>query len=141
MRRLNPKNTFIFVVFIIVSYLITFYCLALPNILFAFTALTLFNTSSSLGLIFLFNHQNSFPAIKNIEQSNKKKQAIYLKKFLKFGKFIATILMGLIGGPILLSLTVKVLFRQHQYRTTILASIITNIIFIVISKGLLQIIF
>lgn len=141
MRRLNPKNTFIFVVFIVFSYLITFYCLALPNILFAFTTLTLFNTLSGLVFTYLFNHQKSFPSIKNLEQSNKKKQTAYLKKFLKFGKFIATILMGLIGGPILLSLTVKILFNQHQYRITILANILANIIFFSVSKGLLQIIF
>lgn len=141
MHRANPKNTFIFVVFIIISYLITFYCLTYPNIIFGSISLTLFNSLSSLIFIYLFNHQNSFPAIKNIELSNQKKQKKYLKKFLKFGKFIATILMGLIGGPILLSLSVKFLFRQHQYRNTIITSILTNIIFITISKGLFQIIF
>ncbi len=141
MRRSNLKNTFIFVVFIIISYLITFYCLAHPDIIFSSISLTLFNSLSSLIFIYLFNHQNYFPAIKNIELSNQKKQKKYLKKFLKFGKFIATILTGLIGGPILLSLSVKLLFRQHQYRYTIIASILTNIVFIIISKGLLQIIF
>lgn len=141
MRRLNPKDTFIFVTFVVISYLITFYCLAHPNIIFGSISLTLFNSLSSFVFIYLFNHQNSFPVIKNIELSNQKKQKKYLKRFLKFGKFIATILMGLIGGPILLSLSVKLLFHQHQYRNTVIISILTNIIFIIISKGLLQIIF
>lgn len=141
MRRLNRKDTFIFVAFIVISYLITFYCLAHPNIIFGSISLIFFNSLSSLIFIYLFNHQNSFPAIKNIELSNQKKQKKYLKRFLKFGKIIATILMGLIGGPILLSLSIKLLFHQHQYQNTIIISILTNIIFIIISKGLLQIIF
>lgn len=142
-RKPNIKNISIIVIYIGLSYLVTLYCIAHPNIILSFLISLIFGLVSTAVFLYLFIHQDSSDFVKKLEQSEKKNQKKYLKKFLRFGKFLACIIMSLIGGPILLALTVKLLFAKssHKYRIAFIVCTLSTVIFISLSKGLFQLIF
>lgn len=142
-RKPNFKNIFIIIAYIVLSYLVMLYCLSHPNIIISFLISLSFGLISTAIFLHLFIHQSSSDFVKKLEQVEKKSETKYLKKFLRFGKFIACVIISLVGGPIFLALTVKLLFAKtsHKYRIAFIACILSNFIFIFFSKSLLNLIF
>ncbi len=142
-RKLNFRNISIIITYIVLSYLIMLFCIAHPDTILSFLIALTFNLISTAIFLYLFINQNSSSFVKKLEQTQKKNQKKYLQKFLRFGKFIASIILSFIGGPLLLALTVKLLFdnSHHKYSIAIIACIISTTIFISFSKGLFQLIF
>jgi predicted permease len=120
-----------------------FYCLNNQNIFISFLISLVFGIVSTIVFLYLFIHQSSSKFVRKLKQVEENNEKKYLKNFLHFGKFLACTLISLIGGPIFLALTVKFLFPHspHKYRIAIAVSIISNIIFVSFSKGLLRIVF
>lgn len=141
-NSIHLKTTVTIFVYLVISYFILISSLANPNIIVSFLIPLLFGVISSVTFLYLFSHKNFIPAIKNIEDRERKSEEKYLKNFIHFGKFFACVLISLIGGPIFLALTVQFLFptSHHKYQITINSSIIASILFVTFVKSFLRMI-
>jgi hypothetical protein len=142
-RKPNFKNISIVIIYIVLSYLIMLFCITHPNLILSFLVSLIFNLISTIVFLNLFISQNSSDFIKKLEQIEEKNQKKYLQKFLRFGKFLTCIILSLIGGPIFLSLTIKLILNNshHKYLIAITTCTISNFIFISFSRGLFQLTF
>lgn len=139
----NFKTIFVVIFYTLISYLVMFSCVAQPNLILSFLISIIFNLVSTTVFLYLFTNKKTSNFAKKIEQSKKKNQQKYLEKFLRFGKFLTCIILSFIGGPILLALTIKLIFNKssHKYLIAVIACTISTFIFISFSKGLFQLIF
>ena len=142
-RKLNFRNISIIIIYIVLSYLVMFFCTVHLDTILSFLIALTFNLVSTIIFLYLFINQRSSDFVKKLEKIEKKNQQKYLQNFLQFGKFITSIILSFIGGPILLALTIKLLFNKsfYKYFIAITASAISTLIFISLSKGLFQLIF
>jgi hypothetical protein len=136
------KTTIALIVYTVVSYFVLISSLANENIFICFLIPLVFGILSTIIFLYLFSHQDFFHFIKILEEKERKNEKKYLKKFMRFGKVITCILISLAGGPIFLALTVRFLFSKskHKYQVAIISNIISTILLVAFSKGLLKII-
>lgn len=103
-----------------------------------FVQLFSFGTIFSFLFLYIFSHEKFFPFAREIEKKEEEKEKSYLKKYLKHGKIIATFLIGVIGGPIFLSLTTRLLLNSFKFRYlfVLLTSFISTIFTLGVGKSL-----
>jgi hypothetical protein len=91
--------------------------------------------------LFLFSHEDFFRFFGKLERIEKKKEASYLDRFGNYGKIIASILIGTIGGSIFLALTVRILFStpKEQRRVVFVSVLISTLILFGFGKGIISI--
>lgn len=108
------------------------------NILKTFIQLFAFGTFFSFVFLYIFSHEKFFPFAKEIEKKEEEKEKSYLKKYLKHGKIIATFLIGVIGGPIFLSITTRLLLNNFRFRYLFVTftSFVSTVITLAAGKGL-----
>lgn len=82
----------------------------------SFIRLYSFGAIYACFLLFIFSHEKFFPVATEIENIKRKSEKKYLKKFVRFGKVIATFIVGVIGGPILSSFTARLLLNESPYK-------------------------
>jgi len=111
--------------------------------LFVFLQLFIFGTIFSYLFSYLFSHEKFFPFAKDIENEEKNKEKKYLKKYLKHGKLLATFIIGVIGGPIFLSLTTRLLLNKlkYKYLFIFLVSFVSTLFTLGIGMGIIKTIF
>lgn len=111
------------------------------NIFYAFMQMFVFGTFFTYLFLYLFSHEKFFPFAKEIEDKNKQKEKSLLKKYLHHGKIAGTFLVGLVGGPIFLSLTIRFLLNKFKYRYIFIfiTSFVSTALTYAISKGLFHI--
>jgi hypothetical protein len=88
----------------------------------------------------LFSHKDFFRFIGILEREEKGKENRYLDEFVKYGKYIACVLVSQIGGPVFLALTVRLLFtkNQNRYLIVLVSTVASTIFGIAIAKGVLS---
>jgi hypothetical protein len=80
--------------------------------------------------------------MKNIEREERGKEKNLLGKFGHYGNILACIIVSVVGGPILLSLTIRFLFseKENKYLIAFIAILASTIISVSVAKGLFRII-
>lgn len=108
------------------------------NSIFTFAQLFIFGTLFSFIFLYIFSHEKFFSFAKEIEKKEEDKEKHYLKKYLKHGKIIATFLIGVIGGPVFLSLTTRLLLPSFRFRYlfVLLTSFVSTLATLVTGKSL-----
>ena len=131
------------VVYFLVSNLIVAKFIINPNIYISFLFSFLFGVVSVFAFLYLFSHEDFFPFFKNLRKNQDKKEKRYIKNYIKYGKLLACIIVGVVGGPIFLALTIIFLFPQSKMKYLIaLASTLIATIFVVgFAKGLIKLVF
>ena len=133
-------QAFLFIVFYIVISKIFFFDVVInKNWLVYFLGPYLFGVLASFVFLYLFSHEDFFHFIKNIEKEESKKEKGYLKKFKKHGNVLATIIIGIVGGPIFLALTTRFLLRQFGYRYIVIlvTMLLSTIYSVALVKGII----
>lgn len=125
----------------VLSKLNMFNAISRENMLYAFMQMFIFGTFFTYLFLYLFSHEKFFPFMKEIENENKQKEKSLIKKYLHHGKIIGTFLVGLVGGPIFLSLTIRFLLNKFKYRYIFIffTSFISTAFTYAMSKGLFHI--
>lgn len=116
------------------------YALSNNNLNLAFMQIYLFGVFFTYIFLYIFCHDNFFPIAKQIEKEEENHEKKFLKRYLRFGKIITTFIAGSFGGPIFLSLTIRLLFKDYRYKylLVILVSIPSTLVTIAISHGFSQ---
>lgn len=121
----------------------TLYALTNKNYLTSFLQLFIYGLIFSYIFYFIFSHDNFFAFAKEIEKKEQKKEKKYLNKYLHHGKVIATFLIGIVGGPVFLALTLRLLINnyRHKYIFIFITCFFSTLITFFLGKGILKLIF
>jgi hypothetical protein len=119
-RPIHVQTLFIIVGYLIISKLVFFKFVTGPNITMSFLGPFIFGIVTSFIFLYLFSHEDFFHFIKDVEKKEEKKESQYLRKYKHFGKVLATLIIGAIGGTILASLTTRLLLTHYRYKYLIL---------------------
>lgn len=111
------------------------------NYINSFVQLFAFGTFFSYVFLYIFSHEKFFPFAKEIEKKEEEKEKGYLKKYIHHGKKIGTFLIGVVGGPVFLSLTTRILLNKykHRYLFILFTSFVSTILTFVLGKGFINI--
>ncbi len=125
MSKINKHSHFHWTHLIAVGLLTVYFILSKVNLAHAFLRedliltfiqLFVFGTLFSFVFFYIFSHEKFFPFAKEIEKKEEEKEKSYLKKYIKHGKVIATFIIGVLGGPVFLSLTTRLLLNSFKFR-------------------------
>lgn len=98
-----------------------------------------FGVLATFAFLYLFSHEDFFTFARELERNEERGERKYLHKFKHLGKLLATIAIGIIGGPIFLALTLRLFFHKHkiQYALIFLIIFISTLFGFGAIKGLL----
>jgi hypothetical protein len=101
-----------------------------------------FGTLSTFVFLYLFSHQDFFHSMTNLEKQEKGEEKKLLGKFVHYGNILACMLVSAIGGPILLSLTIRFLFseKENRYLIAFISILVPTIVMVSIAKGLIKLV-
>lgn len=113
------------------------------SLIIAFLTPMLFGAISGIIFLYLFSHEDFFRFAKLIEKKKIKSEKRLEHKFIKFGRVIASIIIGTVGGPILSALSVHILIAKSPYRYWIVffSAIPSTIFTMGLAKGTIGLIF
>lgn len=145
-KIISTRSRFHWIHLIAVVVLSTYFVLSKINLVYAlknnnfissFLQLFIFGTFFTYLFLYLFSHEKFFPLAKEIEDKEKKKEKIYLKKYIHHGKILGTFIIGIIGGPIFLSLTTRLLLSRFKYKYlfVFITSFVSTLFTFAIGKG------
>lgn len=125
-----------FVVYTIVAKALYFRALYHTNFVTTYIVPYAFGVSATFLFLYLFNHADFFHFAREIEKTEDKKEKALLKRFLHYGKIVASVVIGVVGGPIFLALTIRLLLKRfaHKY----LLVFFTILVAVLVSVGLVK---
>ena len=85
-----------------------------PNTLIAITIPTTIAAAS--GTFYLYMFSSEFKIAQVIKMNKIKSEEKLLNKFIFMGKFLSTLIVGLIGGPLFAALTIDILLPKFRYK-------------------------
>lgn len=103
----------------------------------------IFGVVCGVLFLYLFNHEDFFHFIKEIEKEEEKKEKAYLRKYKHYGKILSTLIIGAIGGPVFSALTIRFLLNKYWYKYLVLSvgNIASTFFAILIAKGAIKLLF
>lgn len=124
------------VVYSIVAKYLYFRALYHTNLVTTYIIPYVFGVSATLVFLFLFSHADFFHFVKEIEKTEDKKERAFLKKFLHYGKILATVFIGVVGGPVFLALTIRILLKRFTHKYLLI--FFTILVAVAVSVGLVK---
>ena len=136
-RKIHLHTLLVLVVYFSVSKIVFVHSLLNKNLFNSFLFPFVFGVIASFVFFFLFNHDDFFHFIKEIENAEKKKEKKYVRSFKHWGKVATAVIAGTVGGPILSALSVRLLLRRNKFRFVflILNSVLSTVWTTSVLKG------
>lgn len=95
------------------------------------------------GIIFLyfFSHEDFFKFAREIEKENSKKERIWVRRFMHYGKLFSSLIIGILAGPLIGALAVRFLLPKYQFKYLVvsLSSALSATIWLGIARGLIPV--
>lgn len=130
----------VFILYNVVSKANFVHALIKDSFLFAFLKVYSFGVIATFAFLYLFSHEDFFQFAKEVEKKEIIKEKKYLTNLYHYGRVLTVIVIGSIGGPVFLALTLRLLFHRHdiKYPLVFLAIFISTLIgFGLIKKSIL----
>jgi len=139
-RPVHLQTIIFIIVYFVLSNLLFIGSVAHSNLFISFFIPLIFGLGTTFIFLYLFSHRDFFDFIGNLEIDEKKNEKKYLDRFKRYGKLIACILIGAVGGPIFLALTIRFLFAEseNRYWIAFISMLISTIIVVAFAKGLIR---
>lgn len=141
-RTIHLQALIFFVLYTVVSKYIFIRAVASPNMQVSFFVPYFFGVISGILFLYLFNYEDFFHFMKDVERQEKIKETKMLKKYKHFGKLASFFIIAAIGGPILAALTIRFLINKVWYRYALIAAgnIASTVIAVAVAKGFLKLV-
>ncbi len=109
------------------------------TVFFSFGLPLAYGVLSGLFFLYIFNHDKIIRIARLIEEKEEKIEERWLKHFAHSGKLISCFLMGMIGGPVLAALTIRLLLPRfkHKYLLVTIVVIVDTFFYVGFLKGTL----
>jgi hypothetical protein len=142
-RPVHIQTIVFIIIYFVISNSVFYSSVYHSNIYVSFIVPFIFGLTSSFVFLYLFSHRDFFHFIKNLEKAEEKAEKKYLGRFSRYGKFIASIIVSVLGGSIFLALTIRFLYpkSKRKYLIAFICMLISTIISVSIAKGLFKMIF
>lgn len=139
-RGVHIQAIFFLVVYTIISKAVFIKSITSSNMFIVFLVPYFFGITAGIIFLYLFNHEDFFHFMKEVEKEDGKKEKKYLKRFKHYGKIISTLIIAAIGGPIFSALTIRFLLNNVWYRYILIAvgNIASTLFAIFFTGGLLR---
>ena len=97
----------------------------------------LFGILTTLFFLYVFNHDGVIKIAKYLEDKEKNTQRKWSKKLARTGKVVTTILIGLLLGPIMLALAIKLFIPKSRWKYLIIIFVIffSTLYYMIFLKG------
>lgn len=140
-RPVHLQAFLFFIAYTIVSKAVFLKSVTSGNMQIVFFVPYIFGVAAGIFFLYLFNHEDFFHFIKEIELEEGKKEKGYLKKYKHYGKILSTLIISAIGGPIFAALTIRFLLNKYWYKYIVLAvgNIASTAFAIFIAQGIIKI--
>ncbi len=138
-RKIHFQALLFLVIYTILSKFLFIRAVTLDNIAIGFLIPYLYGVAAGAIFLYLFNHEDFFHFIKDVEHREEKKEKSLLKKYLHYGKILSTLIIAAVGGPVFAALTIRFLLNKFWYKYIILAvgNIASTLLAISLAKGFL----
>lgn len=142
-RKIHFQAIAFLVIYTLLSKSIFIKSITSPSLAVAFSVPYIFGIVAGILFLYLFNHEDFFHFMREVERVEKKKEEGYLKRYIHFGRIFSTLIIGGIGGPVFAALTVRFLLNNfpHRYLLLAVANIGSTLLAVVIAKGAIGLIF
>lgn len=122
LRGVHLQAAIFLIVYTIISKYVFIRSITSGNNWVAFLVPYTFGVLAGCMFLYLFNHEDFFHFMKDIEAKEKKKEQSLLKKYIHFGKVAAILIIAIIFGPILSALSIRLLLNKVWYKYLLLAA-------------------
>lgn len=139
-RKVHAQALIFFVLYTIISKAIFIKSVTLTNIHAAFFIPYFYGVLCGIVFLYLFNHEDFFHFMKDIEKKEKKEEESLLKRFLHYGKVASVLIIATVGGPVLSALTIRLLLNKFWYKYLLIAlgNITSTILAVSLARGALS---
>lgn len=137
LRRIHFEAVALLILYTIISKANFLHAFIRNDFLISFLQVYSFGVFATFVFLYIFSHEDFFQFAYEIEVREKKQETKYLRKFKHYGKILATFLIGGVGGPIFLALTLRIFFHKNslKYLLIFLVIFISTLISFGILKG------
>lgn len=105
----------------------------------AFFVNILFSVFFAIIFLYIFSHEDFFKFGREIEKKNLKKEKKWLRILKHHGKVATTILIGILGGPLLTALTLRLLLPRlpSKYILVGVVAVLSASLSLAIARGVI----
>jgi hypothetical protein len=137
-RSIHLQTLIFTILYYAVSKFIFVRSIANKNIFISFLPPFVFGLITTFIFLYFFSHEDFFHFIKGLEKKEAKTERKLLKKYHHHGKILATFIVAVLGGDILLALTIRLLLNKFAYKYLILiiSVFISTLVGVGIAKGI-----
>lgn len=140
-RLVHLQAVIFIVIYFLVSTLVVAKSITTSNVYFSFLIAFSFGLVSAFIFLYLFSHEDFFPFFKNLDKYENRAEKGYLGNFIKYGKFLACVVISLIGGQIFLALSIRFLFpkSKNKYWIATISTLVSTVVVIFFGKSILSV--
>ncbi len=119
---MHLQAIFFLVIYTALSKIIFVKSVTSGNLTVAFVVPYLYGVIMGCVFLYLFNHEDFFHFMRDVEHREEKKEKSLLKKYLHYGKILAVLIIAAVFGPVLSALTIRLLLNKVWYKYLLLAA-------------------
>lgn len=130
-------------IYIIFAKILYFYFVANFSLVASYIVIGLFSCLFGVVYLYLFSHEDFFRFAKLIELKERKQEEWWLHFFTHTGKFVTATIIGVLLGPILAALSVRILYPRFAYKYWLVIFIcaLSDIFWVSFGKGVFEVLF
>lgn len=141
LRPVHIEALIFVILYFLLSVFVVVRAVANPNIFISFLASFSFGIISVFIFLYFFSHPDFFHFFKKLEKFESKKEKQYLGDYKQYGKYLACLLISILGGQIFLALSIRFLFPKsaNRYSIAFFVTFVSTVIVIFFGKSILGI--
>lgn len=138
MKKTHLYSTLILISFFILTSVIVVFAGITESIVLAFSIPIILGVFFSLMFYYVFSHEDAFPFARELESTQRRAEKKWLKMLPKLGKTATSVLLGILGGPILNAFSVRFLLPNYggKYLLLILTGALSGIFVVSLVRGI-----
>ncbi len=137
-RPVHIQALLFLVVYTIIANYVFFRSVASDSLVINFLTPFFFGIISGCVFLYLLRHEDFFHFMKEVEDIERKTEKKYINKFINKGRLLASVLVIVIGGPILGAIAIRLLLPRYANWFLVLfaGNVISTIFSVSFAKGL-----
>ncbi len=141
LRKVHFQAFLFLIIYTILSKTIFIKSVTLSSVALSFFIPYVYGVVAGVIFLYLFNHEDFFHFMKDVEKKEEKKEKGLLKKYLHYGKILSTLIIATVGGPVFSALTIRFLLNRFWYKYLILAvgNIASTAMGVALAKGVIYV--
>lgn len=141
-RSVHLQAAALLIIYTFLSKFIFYKSVVSSNLIIVFLGPYVFGVAAGIIFLYLFNHEDFFHFVREVEKQERSREKKYLKKYLHYGRIVAVLIIATIGGPVFSALTIRFLLNNVWYRYLLImaGNIASTILAVLLGKGALSLI-